>query len=75
MNGFIKTNKSNHLIKFQADKGTSYDFYLKVQEAIKCVYNDLRDQLAKEKFNKPYRELTENELKEISEIYPFRIRE
>lgn len=75
LNGFIKTNKSNHLIKFQADKGTSYDFYLKVQEAIKCVYNDLRDQLAKEKFNKPYRELTENELKEISEIYPFRIRE
>jgi len=75
LSGFIKSNKSNHLIKFQADKGTSYDFYLKVQEAINSVYNDLRDELAKEKFNKPYKELTENELKEIREIYPSRIKE
>jgi biopolymer transport protein ExbD len=75
LSDFIKTNKSNHLIKFQADKGTSYDFYLKVQEAINSVYNNLRDELAKEKFNKQYKELTENELKEISEIYPSRIKE
>ena len=72
---FIKSNNSNHLIKFQADKGTSYDFYLKVQDAIKIVYNDLRDELANEKFDKTYNELNENEQKEIKEIYPFRIKE
>lgn len=72
---FIQTNKSNHQIQFQADKGTSYDFYLKIQETIKAVYNDLRVKLAKEKFNKSYNELNENEQKEIREIYPFRLKE
>jgi biopolymer transport protein ExbD len=72
---FIQTNKSNHQIQFQADKGTSYDFYLRVQETIKTVYNDLRVKLAKEKFNKSYNELNEDEQKEIREIYPFRLKE
>lgn len=72
---FIQTNKSNHQIQFHADKGTSYDFYLRVQETIKTVYNDLRVKLAKEKFNKSYNELNEDEQKEIREIYPFRLKE
>lgn len=75
LSDFIKTNNSNHLVKFQADKGTSYDFYLKVQDSIKSVYIDLRDELANEKFSKSYNELNENEKKEIREIYPNRIRE
>jgi biopolymer transport protein ExbD len=75
LSDFIKSNNSNHLIKFQADKGTSYDFYLQVQDTIKSVYNDLRDELANEKFGKTYNELNENEQKEIREIYPFRMEE
>lgn len=75
LRNFIMINKSNHLIKFQADKGTSYDFYLKVQDAIKSVYNDLQDELANEKFRKTYNELNKNEQKEIREIYPFRMTE
>jgi biopolymer transport protein ExbD len=70
---FIETNKSNHLIKFQPEMGTYYEFYLKIEEAIKTVYTDLRDDLAIEKFNKPSKELNENELKEISNVYPFRL--
>lgn len=72
---FIKANGSNHVINFRADEGTSYDFYLRVQETIKTVYNDLRVKLAKEKFNKSYNELNEDEQKEIREIYPFRVKE
>jgi hypothetical protein len=75
LSGFIKTNKSNHLIKIQADNGTTYGFYLKVQEAIMIVYNDLRDELAQEKFNKPFYELNKNEQKEIRKIYPARLKE
>jgi biopolymer transport protein ExbD len=72
---FIKKNKANHLIEFKADKGTHYDFYMKVQETISIVYNNLKDELANEKFNKPFKELTENGMKEINEIYPVRIKE
>jgi hypothetical protein len=75
LSGFIKTNKSNHLIKFEADQKTSYNFYLKVQEGISSVYNDLRDEWAKEKYNKSYNELNEDEQKEMREVYPFRVKE
>ncbi|NJL14445.1 MAG: hypothetical protein HC913_16510 [Microscillaceae bacterium] len=29
---FVQTNKSNHQIQFQADRETSYDFYLRIKE-------------------------------------------
>lgn len=72
---FIKRNRANHQIIFQSDNGTSYDFYMAVQEDIKSVYSDLRNDLANEKFDKPYNELPEKEQKEIREVYPMRMTE
>ena len=75
LSDFINSNKANHQILLHFDNGTAYDFYVAVQGDIKSVYTDLRNDLANEKFNKPYKNLTENEQKEIKEIYPSRIKE
>ena len=72
---FIKTNKSNHLIRFQADMGTSYDFYLKVQDQITLVYTEIRNELALEKYNQTLKDLTDDQKNEIKRIYPTRIKE
>jgi hypothetical protein len=72
---FIKTNGSNHVINFRADKGTSYDFYLKVQDQIVLVYNELRNELAITKYNHTFNELADGQQNEIKETYPTRIKE
>ncbi|RIJ45594.1 hypothetical protein D1614_22140 [Maribellus luteus] len=72
---FIRKNQSRHLIEFSSDKETSYGFYIKVQNAILEIYSSLRDEKAKEIFNKSYSNLTVDEQKKINEIYPTRIKE
>ena len=72
---FIKANGSNHVISFRADKGTSYDFYLKIQDQIGSVYNELRNELAMTKYNQTFKELTDDQQNEIKRTYPTRIKE
>ncbi len=72
---FIKANGSNHVINFRADKGTSYDFYLKIQDQIGSVYNELRNELAMTKYNQTFKELTDDQRNEIKRTYPTRIKE
>jgi len=72
---FIRKNESNHIILFQSDRGTSYAFYVEVHNQITSAYKDLRDEMAKDLFEKTYDELTEKQKKEIAEIYPIRIKE
>lgn len=72
---FIQTNQSKHLIQLRVDKGTTYGFYLKIQELILAVYNDLRNDLAIKQFNKPFNELTENQQIELIETYPIRLKD
>ena len=72
---FIKTHKSNHLIRIQADSGASYDFYSRVQDQITLVYTELKNELAMEKHNQTFKDLTDDQQKEIERIYPTRIKE
>ncbi|WP_107039754.1 ExbD/TolR family protein [Brumimicrobium mesophilum] len=72
---FIKTNGSNHVIIFRADNGTSYDYYLKVQNQIALVYYELRNELAITKYNQTLNELAEDKQNEIKQTYPKRIKE
>ena len=51
----VKTPK-NHVISLQSDYGTSYEMYIKVQNELVAAYNQLRNELAQEKFGKPYDE-------------------
>ncbi len=66
----------NHVISVQADRGTSYWIYFKVQDALVAAYNELRDELAYEKFGiKKYEFCNNDQQKAIREYYPQKISE
>lgn len=71
-----KTAK-NHVISLQSDYGTSYEKYIAVQNELVAAYNELRQELAKDKFNKNYNEeeLTKEEMQAIKDYYPMNISE
>ena len=51
----------NHVISLQTDRATSYDTYFQVENELYGAYNELRDELARKTFGRPYRECTEDE--------------
>jgi len=65
----------NHVISLQNDRGTSYQAYINVQNELSAAYNEVRNELAREKWGKGYAELSKEEKKAIDEIYPSRISE
>ncbi|MBQ8608143.1 MAG: biopolymer transporter ExbD [Bacteroidaceae bacterium] len=64
-----------HVISLQSDRGTSYSKYFEVQNELVAAYNELRDELAREKFHKPFVECNEDENLAIREYYPLKISE
>jgi len=65
----------NHVISLQSDRGSSYQAYFDVQNELVAAYNELRDELAQEKWQKNYAELNEDQQKAIREIFPQKISE
>lgn len=72
---FGTVNVAQGVISLQNDRGTSYRMYMLVQNELVAAYNELRDELAKNKFGKLYNNLPENEQKAIQKVYPQRISE
>ncbi|MEE4178578.1 MAG: biopolymer transporter ExbD [Bacteroides sp.] len=67
---------SRGVISLQNDRGTSYEMYIAVQNELAAAINELRDDLSKEKFGKPFDELTDEDLiKAIREAVPMAISE
>ncbi len=66
---------SKQVISLQNDRGTSYETYIAVQNELAAAYNELRDELAMQRFGKKYNNLGEDEQKAIKKIYPQRISE
>jgi biopolymer transport protein ExbD len=69
---------SKQVISLQNDRGTSYNMYIAIQNELAKAYNELRDELAQEKFGKTYKELQETNpamADVIRKIYPNRISE
>lgn len=64
-----------HVISLQNDRGSSYQAYIDVQNELVAAYNELRDELAQEKWQKTYNELDEDQQKAIRDIYPQKISE
>ena len=64
-----------HVISLQNDRGSSYQAYISVQNELVAAYNELRDELATEKFGVKYSELSDEQQKAVREIYPQRISE
>lgn len=64
------------VISLKPSVGTSYDFYIKVQDEIAAAYHFLRDQSAQRIYNKSFNELErESEIKSIKAMYPMNISE
>lgn len=65
----------NHIISLQNDRGTSYQAYIDVQNELVAAYNELRNELAQEKWHMDYNSLSEDQQKAIRDYYPQKISE
>lgn len=66
---------SKQVISLQNDRGTSYETYIAVQNELAAAYNELRDELAMQRFGRKFEALGEKEQDAVKEIYPQRISE
>ncbi|WP_308757380.1 biopolymer transporter ExbD [uncultured Bacteroides sp.] len=64
-----------HVVSLRCDRGTSYKTYIAVQNELVAAYNELRDELAQEKWQKKYADLDEVQQEAIRDIYPQKISE
>ena len=60
----------NHVISLQNDRGTEYQSYISVQNELAKAYNELRDDVSKEKFGKAFADLNDEQQKAVQMIYP-----
>lgn len=66
---------SEGVISLQNTRDTSYERYIEVQNALTRAYNEVRDDLAMEKFGKVFEDLEEAERKVITKAIPMKISE
>lgn len=64
-----------HVVSLQNDRGSSYQAYIDVQNELVAAYNELREELAQDKWQKSYNALDEDQQKAIRDIYPQKISE
>jgi biopolymer transport protein ExbD len=64
-----------HVISVQTDRGTPYDMYFQVQNELVAAYNELRNELSKQKFGREYQYLKDEEKAAIRQYYPQNISE
>lgn len=65
----------NHIISVQTDRSTKYEVYFQIQNELMAAYNELRNEFAREKFGKYFRDLTEDERLAVTGVYPMKISE
>ena len=70
-----KMVSKNHVISLQSDRGTSYQAYIDVQNELAAAYNELRNDVSKEKFGKAFMDLDEEQQKAVQQIYSQKISE
>lgn len=63
------------VISLRNDVGTQYGTYIAVQNELVGAINELREELAKQKFGKSYAKLDSDQQDAIKDIYPSRISE
>lgn len=64
-----------HVISVQTDRGTPYAVYFEVQNELVAAYNELRNELSKQKFGRPYDVLGDEEKVAVRAYYPQNISE
>jgi biopolymer transport protein ExbD len=66
---------SKGVVSLQNDRGTSYTMYMKVQNELVAAYNELREDLSRSTFGKPYDKLSQDEKDAVGKAIPSRISE
>lgn len=66
---------SKGIISLQNDRGTSYDMYVAVQNELTAAINEMRNELAQDKFGKKYSDLNDPQRDAIDEAIPIAISE
>ena len=66
---------SKGVVSLQNDRGTSYRMYLMVQNELSAAVTELREERAKERFGKPFDELSDEEKDAVSKFHPMAISE
>jgi len=72
---FGEVEVTKGVISLRNDVGTQYGTYIAVQNELVGAINDLREELAKQKFGKSYDKLDRDQQGAIRDIYPSRISE
>ncbi len=72
--GLMSVTK-DHVISLQNDVDTQYQAYINVQNELVAAYNELRNELGKEKFGANFDELNEDQQKAVQSVYPQKISE
>jgi biopolymer transport protein ExbD len=73
--GNMEVITKSAVISLRNDVGTAYGTYIQVQNELVAAVNELRESLASDKFNKKYKDLTEDEQKIVQDVYPQKISE
>lgn len=68
-------NPQDAIISLQYTRGTHYDLFVSVQDAISKTYQDLQTNYALDVFNKPLEKLSASELKQVKQAYPIKLSE
>jgi biopolymer transport protein ExbD len=63
------------VISLQNDRGTSYGMYIKVQNELVAAYNELRNELALQRFGSPFDDLDKEQSDAVVDIYPLTLSE
>jgi biopolymer transport protein ExbD len=66
---------SQQVISLQNARQTSYGMYIMVQNELTAAYNELRNEIAMERFGRRYDQLNTEEQAAIRKIYPMKISE
>lgn len=66
---------SKGVISLKNDRGTSYDMYIQVQNELTRAFNELREEMAINRFGQRIEVLSEDRIKAINDAVPVRISE
>lgn len=66
----LSDNPNEAVVSLQSDRNTSYKTYVAVQNEIVAAYNELRDEMARERYGQAYESLPNIAKREIKEAYP-----
>ena len=71
-----KAMVSRGVVSLQNDHGTSYEMYIKVQNELTAAFNELRDELSRERFGIRFKDLRDEDRREaIQKAVPIAISE